>query len=202
MINDKPEDKLDQTLNHPHLQKLLIEAKALAGEGSTFLSGLSDAQINWQPHPKTWSIGQCFDHLVVTDRLYSQKLQIAINEAVQKRIFSRQPIQTSLLGKLFLYSLKPEQKIKLRTFRVFYPDETFSHEEIQQRFATHQETLIQLMLKADGLDLNKIKIASPVNNLLKFRLGECFRFLLLHQRRHFGQAQNLTALAEFPKRPE
>jgi hypothetical protein len=29
-------------------------------------------------------------------------------------------IKTSLLGRLFLYSLKPGQKIKLKTFKIFY----------------------------------------------------------------------------------
>jgi hypothetical protein len=55
------------------------------------------------------------------------------------------------------------------------------------------------MKKADGLDINRLKVSSPVSKLLKFRIGECFQFLLLHQRRHFLQAKNLTTLIDFPK---
>jgi hypothetical protein len=199
MTKQPANNHTNKTIQHPGLTLLIDEAQEIVKESSRFLSGLSGVQLNWKPDPSVWSAAQCFDHLVVTDQLYIPKLQIAINEAIQKRIFSQQAIRTSLPGKLFLYSLKPGQKRKLKTFKIFYPHETFSREEIQKLFAGHQDTLIELMRKADGLDLNKVKISSPVSGLLKFRTGECFQFLLLHQQRHFSQAQNLATLAEFPK---
>jgi len=184
---------------HPALKQFSTEAVAISRESGEFLSGFSDAQINWHPNPSVWSIAQCFDHLIVADSLYIQKLQKIINEAPRTSAPFTQSLRTSLVGKLLIYFVNPNTTFKSKTFKVFYPEENFVNSDLQNRFNEHQEKLIELMKEADGLDINRLKISSPVSNLLKFRIGECFQFLLLHQRRHFLQAKNLTTLTDFPK---
>ena len=184
---------------HPALKQFSTEAAMISRESGEFLSGLSDAQINWRPNPTVWSIAQCFDHLVVTDSLYIQKLQKIINETSRTGVPFTQPLRTSLLGRLLIHFVNPNTTFKTKTFKEFYPAKEFVNGELQNRFNEHQEKLIELIKGADHLDINRLKVSSPVNKLLKFRIGESFQFLLLHQRRHFLQAKNLTTLTDFPK---
>ena len=49
---------------------LIADAETISEKvGSTF-GKLSAEQINWKPNAKSWSIGQCFEHLIVTNELY------------------------------------------------------------------------------------------------------------------------------------
>lgn len=184
---------------HPAIKQFLTEAAAISRESGEFLSAFSDAQINWRPNPLVWSIGQCFDHLIVTDSLYMEKLQEVVNKAPRTSAPFTKPLQTSSLGKLLIFFVNPDTKLKTKTFKVFYPEENFVNRDLQKRFKEHQDQLIELMKKADGLNINWLRITSPVSKQFKFRIGECFQFLLLHQRRHFLQAKNLTTLTDFPK---
>ena len=50
----------------------------------------------------------------------------------------------------------------------------------------HRET-IDLMQVADGLDLQRIRIESPANAVIKLPLGAAFLMLAAHARRHLWQ---------------
>jgi DinB family protein len=45
------------------LQTVVGEAEKNAADARSVVSGLSDAQLNWQPAPDKWSIAQCLEHL-------------------------------------------------------------------------------------------------------------------------------------------
>src|SRR6516164_4689892 len=34
------------------------------------LAGLSNEQLNWQPAPGSWSVGQCLEHLCIMNEVY------------------------------------------------------------------------------------------------------------------------------------
>ena len=54
------------------------------------MSGLTDAQFNWQPAPGRWSMGGCFDHLNKTAaQLFMPRIDAAIKEWSQKELFRK-----------------------------------------------------------------------------------------------------------------
>ncbi len=55
-------------------------------------------------------------------------------------------------------------------------------------FSALQDRFVAVVHSADGLDLARIKIASPVTRLLRISLGQWLRALSGHQRRHLWQA--------------
>jgi hypothetical protein len=41
----------------------------LSGNNQTaraLVAELTEEQLNWQPGPRSWSVGQCFEHLCIT----------------------------------------------------------------------------------------------------------------------------------------
>jgi hypothetical protein len=51
--------------------------------------------------------------------------------------------------------------------------------------------------QADGLDLKRVKVVSPISSFLKFSLGMTFAQAAAHERRHLAQARRV--LAKLPK---
>jgi uncharacterized damage-inducible protein DinB len=41
---------------------------------------LTEEQLNWQPAPGSWSVGQCLEHLSITNEAYLPPISVAVNE--------------------------------------------------------------------------------------------------------------------------
>ena len=48
---------------------------------------LSESQINWKPSPENWSIAECVDHLIVTNKLYLKEFEKQFSEKKNKNRF-------------------------------------------------------------------------------------------------------------------
>jgi hypothetical protein len=46
------------------------DLKKVADDAKATFGSLSAEQLNWKPDEKSWSVAQCFDHLIVTHSLY------------------------------------------------------------------------------------------------------------------------------------
>src|ERR1700704_765223 len=41
---------------------------------------LTEEQLNWQPAPGSWSVGQCLEHLCITNEAYLTPISAALKE--------------------------------------------------------------------------------------------------------------------------
>ena len=58
------------------------ELLSVKQEATGLMSGLSDAQFNWQPEPGRWSMAGCFDHLNKSAQGFISKIHAAIADAL------------------------------------------------------------------------------------------------------------------------
>ena len=63
-----------------------------------------------------------------------------------------------------------------------------SHEVIAE-FISQQEKLLQLLRDAASTDLGKIKVPISISKFIRLKLGDTFHFFIIHEYRHFLQAQ-------------
>ena len=40
----------------------------------------TEEQLNWQPAPDSWSVGQCLEHLCITNEAYLPAISQAVNQ--------------------------------------------------------------------------------------------------------------------------
>jgi len=52
------------------LPSLITTANNTADEAQSTFGRLTAAQLNWKPSPERWSVAQCFDHLLTTNKGY------------------------------------------------------------------------------------------------------------------------------------
>src|ERR1700758_2905150 len=50
--------------------RLAFELSANDQTAQALAAGLTAEQLNWQPAPGSWSVGQCLEHLCLTDEAY------------------------------------------------------------------------------------------------------------------------------------
>lgn len=88
-------------------------------------------------------------------------------------------------------SLKPEQKRKMKTFKIFEPAASDVSENIFDEFTENNRKLIEIMRAVKNFDVHQIKIAEPLSVALNLRLDAAFEILILHEKRHFQQAESV-----------
>ena len=180
------------------LTALLEEAEKIKEQAREAFGRFSSAQLNWKPAAEQWSIGQCLDHLILTNRPYFPVFE-RIAAGQQKRTpWQRVPLLPAIFGRLVINAVSPKSARKVKARQGFIPSSSAVDGQIVNQFTQHQEELMRLMRATEGLPLEKIIIASPVSSLVTYSLMDGYRIIVTHERRHFLQAERVVASKGFP----
>ena len=180
------------------MKELISRIERVSADSKETFGSLSPEELNWKPNAKSWSIGQCFEHLIVTNNLYFPNIQKVIDGTHVNNFFSKIPFSVDLIAALMKNSLKPDQKRKMKTFKVFEPSASNVPATIVDDFVENNRTLAGMIESCRDLQTNKIKIAEPLSVALNLRLDDAFEILFIHEQRHFLQAQRVMMSENFP----
>jgi DinB family protein len=181
------------------LDTVIQDAKQIAEDVRASFGGLSTAQLNWKPSSERWSIAQCFDHLITSNKGYLPIMASVRGGKKQNTFWERLPVLPGLAGKLLLKSLDPASARKLKAPKNFQPAQSDISELIIDDFVAQQEQIVEGMKSTSHLDLEKIVITSPALSFVAYSLMDAYRVIVTHEKRHFQQAQRVAAQSGFPK---
>ena len=179
------------TLN-PELAGYRTDFEQAKSDFHDLVEGLDDAQFNWRPSENEWSAAECIDHLVAIGTLMTRKIDEAIEKGEANGWRSEGPFTYSRIGNWFVKTVGPRDEDNRRKFKapaIYAPTSNHSISRLEKAFCDMQDGFIVRLERANGLDLAKVKLPSPITSLLKFSLGQWFALLAGHQKRHFQQAQ-------------
>ena len=180
------------------LPNLIEELKAISTEAQKTFGNLSAEQINWRPSAEGWSVGQCFEHLIKTNRLFSPELE-RIAQGTRKNSFLENfsPL-SGFFGNLLVKSLqKDERKFKAPTQKIVPPSEVDTN--TIEKFVAHQAETIEQIKQTENADWKKTVITSPFAKFMTYRLADGFQIVVEHEKRHLRQAKRVLQSEGFPK---
>ncbi|HEX7957019.1 MAG TPA: DinB family protein [Pyrinomonadaceae bacterium] len=180
------------------LGALLEELSAVTEEARKVFGRLSAAQLNWKPSAERWSVGQCFDHLIVTNRCFFAEMERVAAGTHRTSLWGRVSPLSGFIGGLILRSLDPEKGRKTKAARVFRPASSDVAADVLERFAGHQQELAERMRATAGRDLARTIVTSPVTAFATYSLLDAYRIIVAHERKHFEQARAVTRSEGFP----
>jgi hypothetical protein len=180
------------------LSKLIAEIEDVTKSVETSFGGLNGKQLNWKPTAKSWSIGQCLEHLIITNEKEFPAIEDALKENYKNPFWSNIPLLPKFFGSLLVYLFKPENKRKLKAPKSFQPSQSGVSEDIVADFAAHQQKFARLIEQSKRLNVRKTKIVSSVTGFITYNLFDSFLHLVVHERRHFNQAERVMQTQGFP----
>lgn len=160
------------------------------------VAGLNEEQLNWQPAPGSWSVGQCLEHLCITNEAYLPAIVEALREkpdAPTEQIvpgwfggwFLRNFIEPSPHGKR-----APSPPIVRPTVRVGLL--------VLDRFLSGNQSCREVILSARSKDVNRIRLWNPLLKGIRFTVGTGLEIIAGHERRHLLQAERVRNSVNFP----
>jgi DinB family protein len=189
---------LNYNLRDSALPTVLAEAALVAAETQRMFGRLSGAQVNWKPGEGEWSIGQCFDHLIVSNRPFESIFEAILARRYRRRLWERVPLLPGVFGGLLINALRPDSGRKVKARPAFYPSSSPIAPTIIASFLEQQTRLVRLMETSRSLDLETITITSPVAFFITYSLMDACRIIVAHEQNHFVQA---TRVMETPGLP-
>jgi len=160
---------------------------------------LSEDQINWKPSAESWSIAECVDHIIVTNKLYFNEFEKQFAEKQLKTNYSKAQVKHKWLSKFIIKSVDPANIKKVKTFAVFMPSKSKRTKDVFNSLIEVQNGLINILSTAMDLDLNKYVMSSPAAKIIKENFCDVLEIIRLHDRRHLNQTERLFNHTNFPK---
>ena len=191
---------MNYDLQHCDLSAVIAEGRLVADETRRAFAQLSAEQINWKPGEGEWSIGQCFDHLIISNRPYLTIIEEVQEGKKHQRAWERMPLLPRFFGKLLIRTLRPDSGRKVKARAAFYPSTSHITPGIITSFVEQQDRLLHLMEATRTLNLDGITITSPVVRFITYSLMDAYRIIVVHEQNHFVQASQVTEESGFPGR--
>ena len=155
-------------------------------------------QLNWRPDATRWSVAQCLEHLLTTNRLMFSRADDALNPAFPRTIWQRLPGLPAMFGKLLVRSQAPQTTRKYKAPAPARPSTSDIATDVVQRFvAQHREAVDRVAALDEGRAARTI-MTSPFARVITYSVLDGWRLIVAHDRRHVDQARSVTQAAEFP----
>ena len=177
------------------LTRELDVADARAG---ALASGLTVAQLNWRPRAESWSIGQCLEHLCISNEVYVAPIAASLGSSrgdgpvheITPGWFARWFMRT--------YIDPATQKKRARAPKRIAPVAPQIDTSILDRFIASNARIREVIARAQAHDVNRVRFVNPFVPLIRFTVGTGLQLLTLHNHRHLLQAERVKLSAGFP----
>lgn len=168
------------------IRELILKATELRSEEKSFLQ--------LQPGEGKWSVGQVLEHLNSYGVFYIPAIENAMNESTKH---SQEWFKPGFFGNYFTNIMQPKEDgtigMKMPAPKGHRPILTVNIEEVLNEFIRQQQSLLDLLQEARNKNIGAIKVPITISKYIKLKLGDTFRFLIAHERRHFVQIANTLA---------
>jgi hypothetical protein len=142
-------------------------------------------------------VGECVAHLNLTANAFLPILGAGLEEARALGVTAPERYRRDLTGWLLWRGSGPPARFRSRTAAAFVPSGMEPPGELRATFDQLQSEQLAIVQGADGLPLQKIRIASPFDARVRYNLYSALSILARHQHRHLWQAEEAArALAE------
>ncbi|CAM1372728.1 DinB family protein [Tenacibaculum xiamenense] len=171
-------------------EELLNELVVLTSSHIEFVTQLSNENkesLQYKLNDKSWSAVECIEHLNLYAQFYNKEIAYRIETSNYP---TSDVFKSGKFGNRFAMDMLPGEKMKkMNTFKSKNPVYSkLNAENVLSEFLRLQKELLGLLEKARAKNLTKTKTSITLP-LLKFRLGDTFRFVIYHNERHIVQAK-------------
>ncbi|HXV85498.1 MAG TPA: DinB family protein [Gemmatimonadales bacterium] len=173
---------------------LVSQFEAIAADAKALVEPLPEAVFNRQPASGGWSVGQCMEHLNITERAMLANMRPAAQAVQLSGTPASQPTRHGWLMGWFIGTMEPPVKRRIRTRSGFIPPATLVKDAVLGEFLRLHQEVLRMLREVDGRDLSA-KVQSPFSRFLRYKLGSAFALMAAHDRRHLWQARQALAHA-------
>jgi len=170
----------------------------ISADADALVTPLGNDQFTWKPASNKWSIAECLEHLNATARAYLPFIDEGIADAIRHGAYAEGPFHYSMIGRLFSRLMEPPARFRMSTSTDKQPGPHRPKRETLAGFRAYQVQYVDRLRQANGIDLSRSCVRSPLASWIRIPLGSAFASMAAHERRHLWQARRITQMDGFP----
>ena len=180
------------------MNEIISEYEKVGEDVQKTFGNLSAEQINWKPRADSWSVGQCLDHLIKSNKEFDPQFQAIAKGQKNPTFWEKYSPLTSFFGNFLLKSLKNDaRKFKAPSKAIVPPSDIAA--DIVEQFVKHQREVVEKIKMLENVDLQKTIVTSPFLKLMTYRFATALEIGVEHEKRHVRQAVRVVQAEGFPK---
>ena len=183
----------------PWSRRLIAELNASDERAKALAANLSPDQLNWNPRPGAWSVGQCLDHLCVSNDVYLRAIADSLGN---QPVAVVQDISVGWFGRWFIRNYIAPQTNMPKPKRAPAPAKIRPGPRVEysilERFLRSNEEARQVIRRAANHDVNRIRFKNPLVGVIRFTVGTGLEIISQHEQRHLLQAERVKDSPNFP----
>jgi hypothetical protein len=144
--------------------------------------------LNLKPGENSWSIGQCLDHLIISDSLFFPAFEKIKTGAYQMNMVQKWSPLSKFFGNMMEHYISEKVHRKIKSPVIFLPARNEYTPEIIKEFEMHSSTILDYLKSSKETDLDKTILCSRLSRFVTFNLRTAFKMVIHHQYRHINQA--------------
>lgn len=183
---------MDERINH-----VIDEMRKISDDARSSFGNLSAEQLNWKPPEKSWSIGQCLEHLILTNEQFYPEFDKLAAGTRRNTFWENYSPFTGFFGRFLIKAVTEDsKKAKAPSKSIVPPSELPA--DIVGSFVLHIEKVnVKLAACADA-DREKTVVTSPFLAVMTYKLDDAYSVLVEHTKRHIRQAKRVMEAEGFP----
>jgi hypothetical protein len=190
---------MSQSFHNVNVQSHLDKMEDLTTEVNNVFGNLSAMQLGWKPAKGQWSIRECLDHIMTTNKQYYPQFDKIAEGRYEPTFCQKMPaFWHNFWGGQLVEYLGPEVKRKSKAPAVFKPTAGSLNQHIVKDFTDSLKLLERRVIAMDHVDHTTVIITSPVSRLVTYSLYDTLQIVVGHAERHVNQAKRVTQQPLFP----
>ncbi len=176
---------------------VIADLRKTAGDASETFGILSAEQLNWKPAEKNWSIAQCLEHLILTNRQFYPEFEKLAAGTRKNTFWQNYSPFTGFFGRFLVRAVTEDSKKAKAPSRSIVPPSELPAEIVDQ-FEKNIDEVCGKVASIAGAEREKVVVSSPFLSIMTYRLDDAYTVLVEHTKRHIRQAKRVMEADGFP----
>lgn len=178
-------------MSEEFLSRLAADVSGIERRARDLFGALDYERFNWSPQPGRWSVGQCLEHLAISNEPYFGIYESVAMGTKQTTVWERLPLIPAFFGGAVLRTVHPDNVRKSKAPRIFRPTTGSVALAVRDTFYHQQQRFIEAFESLRGFDLDTTIITSPVARFIPYSLRHALLIPTAHEERHMRQAERV-----------
>lgn len=179
------------------IQHITSEMTKVAEDAVATFGDLSADQLNWKPAEKSWSVGQCLDHIIKTNHEFDAEFERLASGTRKNSFWENYSPFSGWAGRFLINAVTEDsRKAKAPSARIVPPSDIDA--DIVERFADEIVEVNKKVAASANADREKTIVTSPFLFVFTYKLDDAFTVLVEHSKRHVRQAKRVMEAEGFP----
>jgi hypothetical protein len=180
------------------INSITSQMSQVADDVDSSFGDLTAEQLNWKPGEKGWSVAQCLDHIIKTNREFDGEFERLASGTRKNSLWESISPFSGMFGRFLINTVSEDsRKAKAPSQRIVPPSEIDA--DIIKRFRTEIEDVNKKVGACADVDRQKTFVTSPFLKVFTYNFDDALTVLVEHTKRHVRQAKRVIESGGFPR---